>query len=512
MSQILLSFAGPRRTFVCLGLLAAAFSACLVRGPIPTADDPVAATITPRDPVRVEPAAPLDAAPPVLWIRAEMPVDPARIVLVHGHAGSAQLSQVRRGEISKTLHAQLVPVEIWSEDPPADDDGTASMGSVVIVPSEALTPGDEYTLLSGEPALATTLHIAPDDPAPILARVWPPPGASATARYAVWCGEDALPPIDQALDLAPAGLHGRIVRGVVDGDGEERCLRFEAPAASEIEDPRGQPPPSVSVGEQLFRLDPRPIEGGAPGHPIPPLACEAGEIAFGPGCALVADDRLTVRAPAAPVLWTIAGAGKGRVLATDAGESFAITDLAPASTLTLEVAAVDDRGENERATLTFATLASMPHLVLNEVLANPLGPEPRQEWVEILNDGSRPAELGGYALIDVGGETALPSGTLLPGAFALIVNATFEEEDGVDPAPEPGSLVVRVPKLGHNGLSNDGEPLSLRDPDGVVISRSPVGPKTKAGISLSRLSPAAPDAQEGAFVLTKPSPGRANAP
>jgi hypothetical protein len=514
MSKISRFVAGPPRIvsmFLGLSVFAAAFSACLERspGPAPSPSRAEEADASPGESVHLEPAAPLDAAPPVLWIRAEMPVDPERIVLVHGHAGSAQVSQVRRGEISKTLQAALVPVVIWSEDP---DGGAAPKGSVVIVPSEALVPGDDYTLLSGEPARATSLRVATDDPAPILARVWPPAGASATARYAVWCGDAALPPIDQAMDLAPAGPHGRIMRGVVDGDGGARCLRFEAPAAPESTDPRGQPPPSVSDGSALFRLDPRPIEGGAPGHPIPALDCEPTEIQFGPGCALVADDRLTVRAPAAPALWTIAGEGLDRVLVTAAGESFAVTGLAPAANTTLAVAVVDDRGESVRATLHFATLASMPHLILNEILANPLGAEPRQEWVEILNDGAMPAELGGYALIDVGGETVLPPGTLPPGAFALIVNQAFVDDDGVDPAPEPGSLVVRVPKLGHNGLSNGGEPIALVDPGGVVISRSPVGPKTKAGISLARLTPAAPDAEAGSFVLTKPSPGRPNAP
>jgi hypothetical protein len=212
------------------------------------------------------------------------------------------------------------------------------------------------------------------------------------------------------------------------------------------------------------------------------------------------------------VLWTIAGAGIDRVLVTEEGESFALKGLAPASTATLEVITVDDRGEIQRSMFTFATLASMPHLLLNEVYANPLGPEPAQEWVEILNDGATPAELGGHVLIDVGGETVLPPGALPPGGFALIVNQTFIEDDGVDPAPEPGSLVVRVPKLGHGGLSNGGEPLSLRDPNSVVISRSPVGPKTKAGMSLARISPAAPDTQKGSFILGPPTPGRANAP
>src|SRR5690606_40695464 len=40
--------------------------------------------------------------------------------------------------------------------------------------------------------------------------------------------------------------------------------------------------------------------------------------------------------------------------------------------------------------------------VLNEVLANPSGPEPQQEWVEILNAGNVAASLSGYRLKDSG--------------------------------------------------------------------------------------------------------------
>lgn len=501
-------------TLASFTLVAAAFSACLEGPPMYTPEltpeKPAEAPAASTEPVTVEPAAALTAAPAVLWIRVEKPVDPARIVLVHGRAGAAQVSQVRRGEISKTLQDQLVPVTIWSEDPAGD--GAAPKGSVVIAPHVALRPGDEYTLLSGEPAQATAIVIAPEDPAPILARVWPPAGASATARYAVWCGDTPLPAIDQAVTLAPAGIQGRILRGVHDGDLGARCLRFEAPAASEIAGLKGQPPPRVSAGGELLRLDPIPIEGGAPGHPVASLDCDLSEIAFGPGCAQVTDDRLLVRAPDAPALWTIAGAGIDRVLPTGAGQVFVIDGLTPASNTTLQIAVVDDRGELQAHVSSFATLASMPHLILNEVLANPLGPEPQQEWVEILNDGTIPAELGGHVLIDVGGETILPPGEIPPGGFALIVNPLFIAEDGVDPAPDPGAILFRVDKLGHGGLSNSGEPLSLRDPNGVVISRSPVGPKTKAGMSLARITPAAPDMEKGSFSLAAPTPGRANAP
>ena len=516
MSQSPLVFAGRRRvvsTFAGLTLAAVSISACLsgsaprYLSEKPAAEVPAAAVV---DPVTVEPLAALTAAPAVLWIRVEEPVDPARIALVHGHAGSAQVSQVRRGEISKALQALLVPVMIWSEEPA--DDGAAPGGSVVIAPSEALVPGDEYTLVSGEPARATAIVIALDDPAPILARAWPPPGASATARYAVWCGDAPLPAIDAAVELAPARTPGRILRGAHDGDRGARCLRFEASADAAIPGAPGQPPPSVSAGGALFRLDPRPIEGGGLGHAVEPLDCDLSEISFGPGCAQVTDDRLTVRAPDAPALWTITGAGIDRVLPTGAGERFVIAGLAPASNTSLEITVIDDRGERHAYVSTFATLASMPHLILNEVCANPLGPEPQQEWVEIFNDGTVPADVGGYTLIDVGGETVLPPGEIPPGGFALIVNQLFLEDDGVDPAPDPAAILLRVHKLGHGGLSNDGEPLSIRDLNGVVISRSPVGPKTKAGMSLARVTPAAPDTEKGSFALSKPTPGRANAP
>jgi hypothetical protein len=152
----------------------------------------------------------------------------------------------------------------------------------------------------------------------------------------------------------------------------------------------------------------------------------------------------------------------------------------------------------------------MPHVVINEVLANPIGPEPAQEWVEIVNDGQAPADLGGYALRDVGGETPLPPAVLPPGAYALIVNQSFSEDDEYDPPPAPDAAILRVAKLGKGGLANAGEPLSLRDGQGAVISRFPAGLKAKAGMSVARRSPQAPDGLASSFAAATPTPGRAN--
>ena len=76
-------------------------------------------------------------------------------------------------------------------------------------------------------------------------------------------------------------------------------------------------------------------------------------------------------------------------------------------------------------------------------------------------DGHAPADLEGYSLLDGGGTTPLPTATLLPGRFALIVNEAFMDSGGVDVPPAPGTLLLRVPHLGKNGLSNAGEPLTI---------------------------------------------------
>jgi hypothetical protein len=452
--------------------------------------------------VTLEPPAALDAAPPVLRVRVTAggdALDPGLLALVSGSVGPAQLLEVARGKVSATLAKRVVPALAWAED-----------GAVVLAPTTALEPGASYTLAIGDRLDTVALTTAPLGGVPLLSRVWPPADGAA-GDFAVWCGDARLPRFDAAASLAPGALPGWIRRGAVTAGAGERCLRFE-PSQEGDADAHVAPPlvsaaadPSVQV-----RLDPSPI--GATGAPssVVALACEADEIAFGPGCVKLADDRLYGRSPAAPVLWAVAGAGVDAVFAAWAGDPFVISGLPPSTDVTLDVAAVDARGTVLRMLLTAATLAPMPHMIINEVLANPLGPEPQQEWVEIVNDGPAPAVLDGYTLTDSGGDTALPPATLAPGAFALLVNQAFAEQDGLDAAPAPGTLLLRVPHLGKGGLSNAGEALVLSDGSGSVVSRFPARPAPKAGFSVARRTPAAPDARSLSFARAAPSPGRTN--
>jgi hypothetical protein len=241
------------------------------------------------------------------------------------------------------------------------------------------------------------------------------------------------------------------------------------------------------------------------------LSCTDEEVELGPGCAAVEDDRMTLRAPDSAMLWVISGGGLDLAFATEPGASRVVKGLPPSSEVTLTVETLYASGVWSSADVVIATAAPRPHFVLNEVYANPIGPEPDQEWVEIVNDGSVGGDLEGFVVEDIGGPTVLPAAFVGPGAIAVIVNEAFSADGEYDTAPASAAVLVRVEKLGKNGLSNSGEPLKLSRNDGTVISRFPALPKPKAGASVSRVTPEAPDGEERSFVLsTAPTPGASN--
>lgn len=185
--------------------------------------------------------------------------------------------------------------------------------------------------------------------------------------------------------------------------------------------------------------------------------------------------------------------------------------LSPGTNLSWQAVSVDLRGNRRRWVGTLRTLEPMPHVVLNEVLANPSGTEPEQEWVELYNDGSHAVDLEGWVLEDPGGAAVLPSGRLEPGRYALVVNEAYRTDAWPDPGPADGALILRVPKLGNQGLSNGGEPLQLRDPVGEIRSGILPVASPKPGHSVARRSPDAVDWLEGSFTSCSPStPGAPN--
>jgi hypothetical protein len=90
-----------------------------------------------------------------------------------------------------------------------------------------------------------------------------------------------------------------------------------------------------------------------------------------------------------------------------------------------------------------------------------------------VNDGQEPAELEGFELRDAGGAVSLPSASLAPGEYLLLVRAAFAPDLELDVSPLRGTRTLELEALGQSGLANGGELLRLSDASGRVLSRFP---------------------------------------
>jgi|GEM_PF-1407622 len=138
----------------------------------------------------------------------------------------------------------------------------------------------------------------------------------------------------------------------------------------------------------------------------------------------------------------------------------------------VQVTAVDAAGNIGQSEPVAIVTPARPPLVIAEVLVNPAGSEYTQEFVEIVNVGNLPLSLAGLTIEDSGGSDPLGTGTLAPGQRALVVAAGFVADEGSDPSPSPGTLLVRVEgRIGRDGLTNTGEAVTIKAADGRVVDR-----------------------------------------
>jgi hypothetical protein len=122
-------------------------------------------------------------------------------------------------------------------------------------------------------------------------------------------------------------------------------------------------------------------------------------------------------------------------------------------------------------------------LVITELLANPLGPEPRAEFIELSHVGEAPVSTAGLFVADLpwdeiqatleeGSEPPgdpLPDVEVLPREVILVVADGFdvaENAEAGDSLPPPDTQLLRIgSSIADGGLKNAGEPLSLYRPD-----------------------------------------------
>ncbi|HEY3236916.1 MAG TPA: lamin tail domain-containing protein [Polyangiaceae bacterium] len=454
-------------------------------------------------PYSIEPQSPLDAAPAVLRLKVQMPEldgGPAP-ELFAGTLSRVDVARVERDDLTKALTARSIVCQKWRDE---------KSGAWVLAPEHPLGAGESFSITGRGHGLIGQFSVAVKPERNLLSRLWPPADLGRGAQHVVFCAEAPLMLPAADVELAPLGV-GAAVRPGADLDGfiaADRCVHM-TPQGHLPESSVVVPPPAVG----RVALDPAPLltlSGPATSH----IECGADELPIGPGCARVGDDRVVIRSASQPLLWLIRADRSTVVQPLQPGGFVVAGSLEPDTQYELRAATVDLAATLEPWALSLRMLPIQERVVLNEVLANPAGPEPAQEWVELVNDGLKPVSLGGWLLEDTGGSAALPDFELLPQSFVLIVGQDYAADGVYDLPPADGVAILRVPKLAKNGLSNLGEPLALREPSGTVVSRFPALAAPKSGVSAARRYPWSQDDDPSAFALHAApgaSPGAPNA-
>jgi len=170
----------------------------------------------------------------------------------------------------------------------------------------------------------------------------------------------------------------------------------------------------------------------------------------------------------------------------------------------------------------------VPRLALTEVLANPLGPEPDQEFVELSNLGPA-VEADGLWIADrpwteITAELSegndppgdrVPAFALDEGALAVVVGSGYTLGLGKDPDPVPAAELIRLDSsIAEGGLKNAGEPLTLyrADPPALIATYGnhvDTGSSSHGGVSVTLEDPRACDLAQhwGSHPLSTSSPG-----
>jgi hypothetical protein len=425
------------------------------------------------------PSASAEEVTPVVRLELGTWTDPATLRLFHDELSDYHVGRVRDGELPGTLLEREVPSLAF-----AGSSGATS------APLEVLTAGI-YSLASAELGLVGVFAVATSTAPPVLGRRWPPPGLAG--GVAIYCGDQAPGEGGEVL-LEPASSPARFSPGITSQAlFSESCLRLDVtePLA---EGAVALPPPEF--GGVL--LEPLPLYGGEPTLVSGP-PCSASEFALGPACVAVADDRLTLRSNQ-PLLIVFEQPAPALV-ELRAGASEVVRGLLPESEIWLAGEVLDAAGRSTAFAQRVTTAAAEPRLVLSEVLANAAGPEPGQEWIELVNGGAAALDLAGYTLEDGGGSATLPARLLAPGAYVVLVSEQYVPDPALDlTAADPAQLVV-LPSLGKSGLSNSGELLRLFDPSGQLVSSFPALKAAAAGKSLARRAPESPDDDPEGFGL-----------
>lgn len=258
---------------------------------------------------------------------------------------------------------------------------------------------------------------------------------------------------------------------------------------SQVLDPQQTP---LSLTPVDFRTGPGP-QTSAPHFLMPP--CLVDEAVVPPACVIAEDHRLTVqlRSSQPQRLWLIADHTTAVQITSRGEAALALNDLSANTAVTASLRGVDLAGNEQLSVLQMTTAPELATLSITEVRADPRGPEPAQEFVEVLNFGNLELSLKGFAVctgadgrcVRINDGQPVP-----PGGRILLVSDAFDPDNTEDDRVPQGVPLLRVgSSLNSGGLSNQGEALYLRDDFGRRLSASPSRPEPRQGVCVVRRLP-----------------------
>jgi hypothetical protein len=201
--------------------------------------------------------------------------------------------------------------------------------------------------------------------------------------------------------------------------------------------------------------------------------CAKDEQKVGAACVLLGEAEVALRARADENgALTLTCGGTTQSDLGSAGE-FALTlELAGPDTCILSL--TDAAGNARDSVLELAPQPDLAKLAIDEVRADPLGPEPSQEYVELLNFGDTALAIEGFTLttdVFAAGSRIVSASALAPGERALVVPPDFDSANLSDGPLPAGVRIARLERA--LSLRNDGAALALRDAHGRRLSASP---------------------------------------
>ena len=436
---------------------------------------------------------------PRFRLSAVLSPPPADLHLLPEALSDDLLADLSRAPLTKARLRAHVPLAISRDE--------ADTEISWLQPVQALLPGRHYTLAVPRTAETADLlrgHV----PVAIEMQVLAAPAAGARLLASVpAAGEHTVAPELRAVWLAFSGrlsscagfqLHRVVPTQIepplalrstataidcqlVDYRADTCCLvTLDEPLATatryeiqptDVQDAYGAPP----VGTEVFF---RTAERAQAAPLLIASDCEPFEHSVdGELCVRLSDRSVVLRVNAAAGLLTTVelGARTLRRLLPVGASTLTVSALHPLQTYTGSVAFSTAYGPVERRTFAFTTLAPLPPLHISEVLADPLGAEDRQEYVELNNasDGTvvaRGLRLGPSATH----ANLLPELRVAAHARLLLVPSGYDATAPSEPTPPAGAPRVYLAEpLTGNGLNNRGEAIGLWDASGALISQSP---------------------------------------